>query len=294
MSFSSESLTLILISLLAAVVNGALGYGFSSITVPVALIFYTNRILNPALVPVEIVVNCYVLLMNRASLPSVWRRVFPLLLGLIPGIIAGSFLLSRLNPGWIKLATYSLLLPLILLQAAGIRRPIRAEKALALPFGTGVGFLYSVTTISGPPMALMFNNQGYVKQEFRGALAMIRVAESFFTALAYYSLGLYSMQSARILWSIIPSVLLGIPIGSYMIHRINPESFRRICMSFDVWVVGFGLSKVLGDLQLIDTPFAFSVLVAAVLIDAWMLFVFFYRLPPKPEPREESNFGSSP
>jgi len=38
------------IALFAAFVNGALGYGFSSLTVPVALVFYTNRVLTPALV----------------------------------------------------------------------------------------------------------------------------------------------------------------------------------------------------------------------------------------------------
>ena len=38
------------IALLAAFINGALGYGFSSLTVPMALVFYTNRILNPAVV----------------------------------------------------------------------------------------------------------------------------------------------------------------------------------------------------------------------------------------------------
>jgi uncharacterized membrane protein YfcA len=32
----------------AAIVNGALGYGFSSLTVPLALLFLTNRVLNPA------------------------------------------------------------------------------------------------------------------------------------------------------------------------------------------------------------------------------------------------------
>jgi len=42
-----------LITLVAAVVNGALGYGFSSITVPLALLFLTSRVLNPALVLVE-------------------------------------------------------------------------------------------------------------------------------------------------------------------------------------------------------------------------------------------------
>jgi uncharacterized membrane protein YfcA len=47
---------LVLITFVAATVNGAWGYGFSSITVPVALLFYTNRILNPVLVLVELVI----------------------------------------------------------------------------------------------------------------------------------------------------------------------------------------------------------------------------------------------
>ena len=45
------------IALFAAFVNGALGYGFSSLTVPIALVFYTNRILNPAVVVIEVFVN---------------------------------------------------------------------------------------------------------------------------------------------------------------------------------------------------------------------------------------------
>src|SRR5205814_1036224 len=50
---------LALITFIAAIVNGALGYGFSSLTVPVALLFFTNRVLNPVLVMVEVVINFY-------------------------------------------------------------------------------------------------------------------------------------------------------------------------------------------------------------------------------------------
>jgi uncharacterized protein len=42
------------IALFAAFLNGALGYGFSSLTVALALVFYTNRILNPAVVLIEV------------------------------------------------------------------------------------------------------------------------------------------------------------------------------------------------------------------------------------------------
>src|SRR3990172_8940792 len=77
-----DVLTLVLITLVAAGVNGALGHGFSSITVPVGLLFYTNRILNPALVLLEVAINSYVLFTSRTSVPAVWRRVLPIFAGL--------------------------------------------------------------------------------------------------------------------------------------------------------------------------------------------------------------------
>src|SRR5215470_11661300 len=121
------------IAFLAAFVNGALGYGFSSLTVPVALVFYANRVLNPAVVLVEVATNFYVLFINLNGVAAVWKRVFPILIGLLPGIGVGALVLTSVQPGWIKLATYALILPLILVQAAGFRRPIR-QTWWVLPF----------------------------------------------------------------------------------------------------------------------------------------------------------------
>ncbi len=281
-----DTIVLVLITFVAATVNGALGYGFSSITVPVALLFYTNRILNPALVLIELVINGYVLFLNRHSIPNIWRRVAPILIGLVMGIGIGSYILFLVQPAWIKFVTYFFLLPLILLQAAGIRKPIQAEKAIAVPFGIGIGTLYSVTTISGPPLALLFNNQGYAKQDFRAALGVIRVAESSLTAIAYGFIGFYSAGSMDIIPYIVPSVIVGIPLGTYLLQLIDPETFRRICMAFDGLVVGFGLSRVLVELNLATPTTTYGILSIVVLINAYLLFRFFrdrgdpHQLPP--------------
>ncbi|HRI39040.1 MAG TPA: sulfite exporter TauE/SafE family protein [Nitrospira sp.] len=270
-----DTVVLVLITFVAATVNGALGYGFSSITVPIALLFYTNRILNPALVLVELVINAYVLFVNRKSIPSVFWRVAPILGGLAVGVGVGSYLLFLVQPAWIKFVTYIFLLPLILLQAAGIRKPIRAEKAIAVPFGLGLGTLYSVTTISGPPLALLFNNQGYPKQDFRAALGIIRLAESSLTAIAYGFIGFYSSGSMEIIPYIIPSIILGIPLGTYVIRLMDPETFRRICMAFDGLIVGFGLSRVLGELDLASPVTTYGILSIVILINGYLLFRFF-------------------
>src|SRR6266481_573470 len=120
LSIDTAIIVLAGVALFAAFVNGAIGYGFSSLTVPLALVF------------------------------------------------------ASLQPGWVKLGTYTVILPLILIQAAGWRRPVRSTWLIGLPFGTALGILYSVTTISGPPLAILFNNQGLVKSEFRAGLALVR------------------------------------------------------------------------------------------------------------------------
>ena len=272
------------ITFFAAVVNGALGYGFSSITVPIALLFMANRVLNPALVLIEVVLNAYVLWNNREAFGAVWRRVMPMVAGLVPGVIVGTAIVAQVNPGWLRFYTFIVLLPLILLQAAGYRRPIHSERSAGLFFGSGLGVLYSVTTISGPPLAIMLNNQGFAKKDFRAALGIVRLAESSLTAVAYWYAGLYSVTSIGLIPWIVPSILVGVPMGAFIIRRVNSETFRRVCMSFDAWVVAFGLSRLLNELQLVNGNAAYLVLVTVGAIDVWLLYLFFtgQRVDPSP------------
>jgi len=137
--------------------------------------------------------------------------------------------------------------------------------------------LYSVTTISGPPLAILFNNQGLVKSEFRAGLALVRVAESSVTAIVYYHLGLFVAEIQGLALVLAGGVILGIPLGAYVIRRVDAETFRRICMSFDAWIVGFGLSRVLLELQLAESPEAYTVMAATILIDCYLLYRFFTR-----------------
>jgi uncharacterized membrane protein YfcA len=199
----------------------------------------------------------------------------------------GTAIVSQVSPGWLKLATYIVLLPLILLQAAGFRRPIKSERSVGLVFGGGVGVLYSVTTISGPPLAVLLSNQGLTKKDFRAALGLVRLAESGMTAVAYLYVGLYSATSLALVPWILPAILVGVPIGARIIQRVEPETFRRVCMSFDAWIVGFGLSTVAREVRLIQGYAAYSILAVVAAIDTWLLFRFFRR-PPGPSAAEEA------
>src|ERR1700746_3428637 len=91
-------LVLAVTSLGAATVNGALGYGYSSISVPIALLVVAGRVLSPALVIVEVAINLYALIWNRRAIGRVLGRVLPLAVGLVPGVVVGALLLGHVAP----------------------------------------------------------------------------------------------------------------------------------------------------------------------------------------------------
>ncbi len=268
----------------AATVNGALGYGYSSISVPIALLVVTGRVLNPALVLIEVVVNLYALVINWRHVHRIWRRVLPLSIGLVPGVIGGALLLGHVSTSSAKLTAYAVLLPLILVQASGRRFPLRNERAASVPLGAGVGVLYGLTTISGPPLALFWNNQGLQKDDFKVALALIRSIESLCALAAYAYLGLLTSESAQLLPYLAPGVLIGFPLGHWLIRRVSVESFRRVCMSFDAYLVAFGLARTLTTFG-VAPALAYQLMVVTALIDARLLWSFFRA------PRRKSDPG---
>jgi uncharacterized protein len=277
---------LALLSLAASTVNGGLGYGYSSISTPLAILVVINKVINPVYVLVEGITNTAMLgLSGKSNIRSTFRRVLPIIVALIPAVVIGSIALTVIAPIWVRFLVYITILPLILVQAAGFRRPIKSEQTAVVPLGLGVGLLYSITTISGPPIALFFNNQGLVKNEFKAAIAQIRIVESYTTIVAYYSLGLFTATTLQLFTYIAPPVLVGIPLGFLIVKKLGTELFRRLCMSFDAWIVGYGLAVVLGSLfGLIDYGFAIMALVIG--IDAVLLYRFFnntrHKLTPRP------------
>ena len=262
-----------LLSLAASIVNGGLGYGYSSLSTPLALLVFVNKIINPAYVLLEAGINTFMLfLAGKKNIAATYRRTTPVILALVPGVIVGSLILNAVAPLWIRFTVYVVILPLILLQAAGFRRPLKGEARAGIPLGLGVGLLYSITTISGPPIALFWNNQGLKQREFKAAVAQIRIAESYLTCVSYYLLGLFTASSLSLFQVISPPVLIGIPVGMFIVSKVAVETFRRLAMTFDAGIVGYGLSATLPTLFGINSVLSDTLFVAVLVLDLALLY----------------------
>ena len=275
----------------AALVNGAVGYGFSSIVTPVALLWYSNKVLNPALVMVEVGVNLTLLIRERHYIRHTWHRARPVVSTLFPGVVLGTIGLTYLAINDVKVIVYAALLPLVLLQLIGFYRPFRNERRGGMAVGPGIGFLYSLTTISGPPLALFLRNQGMSKDEFRCAIAQIRVAESGLTLGTYFAFSslfganLISLPSLALLpWLIVP-VVVGVPLGTLLLRSVSPEFFRRFVMAVDAIIVSYGLSRVAVALNWTSSDLAYGLFAAALAVIALLSWYELHGLraaPPTP------------
>ncbi len=264
-----------ILSLCASIVNGGLGYGYSSISIPLAILVLINRIVNPAYVLLEAILNTVMLAFSgRQNIAATFHRTMPMMASVVPGVIVGSLTLSFVAPLSVRFLVYVVILPLILLQTAGVRRPISNEARAGVPLGVGVGLLYSITTISGPPVALFWNNQGLTKGEFKATLAQIRVVESYFTAILYYSLGLFTATSISLFTVISLPVLAGVPLGMILVRKVMVETFRRLCMSLDAWIVGYGLSRTIILVFNVTEAVAYLSWAVVIAVDLILLYRF--------------------
>ncbi|MFY9716727.1 MAG: sulfite exporter TauE/SafE family protein [Thermoplasmata archaeon] len=250
-----SSIWLAIVALGASLINGAIGYGFSSILTPIALLWFSNQVLNPAVVSVELVVNITLLFRERAYIPVTKSRAMPVISTLLPGVVLGALGLSYLAVNDVKFAVYIVLLPMVLVQLLGVRRPFTNERRSGSMIGPGIGFLYGLTTISGPPLAVFFRNQGLSRNEFRCTLAQVRVAESSLTLTTYFLLTeflgarLFTLPSLGLIPFLLVPVVIGVPIGTWLLGRVSRDTFTRFVMAMDGLVVSFGLSQVLVKLK---------------------------------------------
>ena len=87
--------------------------------------------------------------------------------------------------------------------------------------------------------------------------------------------GLFTSSSLSLIPWIVPGIVMGVPIGGFIIRQVRVETFRRICMSFDAWIVAFGLSRLLQELGLVAGSASYLVVVGVGLLDVCLLYRFF-------------------
>ena len=188
-------------------VQGTLGFGLGLIAAPVLAFIDRDFVPAPVLM-LALVLTITVANRERGALD--WRGLKWAFLGRVPGSVLGTFAVVWLSEQWLLVLFALLIITGVVLSAAGLR----IEPTGPVLFGAGLtsGFMGSLTSVGGPPMALVY--QRHTGAQLRATLA------AFFTFGAMLSL-----------------VLLGVA------GHVHPADFRRAALLLPAVVAGLFLSR---------------------------------------------------
>ncbi|MGB3494643.1 MAG: sulfite exporter TauE/SafE family protein [Elainellaceae cyanobacterium] len=234
------SLTLLLIvtAFLGSFVQGVAGFGFALVTMPV-LASVTSIYVAAPLVALTT-------LTNDTLLGLYYRRSFDrgivgqLLIGSVLGIPFGFWALEHVPTAWMLMALGTLIVAYGLYSLLGPVMPVLRSPSWRYGAGFVAGVLIGSYNLPGPPVVLYGNSQRWAQAVFKSNLT------SFFwvnAVLVVVGHGLQNRISAVIFQQFlitIPSLILGLTLGTFLAKFFDPLLFRRIVLGLLI-VIGFRL-----------------------------------------------------
>ena len=213
----------------AAAVAGLAGFAFGLVAAAVWL-----HVLEP-LQTVTLVV-CYGLIVQGYAVWKLryalsWSRLWPFLLGGIPGVAAGTFVLESANPSYMRAGIGAVL---ILHAVYALARPAFKLPAAGATADTGIGVLNglvgAMTGFAGIVVVIWSGLRGWPKDVQRAVFQPVGVATFAMSAAALGTTGAFAANTVSLFLIGLPALLAGTWLGLALYGRLDEDGFRRIVL----------------------------------------------------------------
>jgi hypothetical protein len=227
---------------LAALVKGAIGFGFPTLGTPLLSLVMDVKAAVVTLIVPNIVLDGLQLARRGAPLAIVKR--FAGLLGAgAAGTVLGTRLLAAMPPhaALLVLGAFVILFVIVNVTGASPRVPRRWEPWLSPLVGFVVGVVGGVTNVPGTPLVMYFHALALPKHEFVAAVALTFVVYKLvqLAAVSYYGLVTWSLLGLSIALTAV--ALGGFVVGLRVQDRLDQRTFNRMVLGFlgslGVWLV---------------------------------------------------------
>jgi len=219
-----------LIFFVSAAVYTFSGFGYSLIAIPLLTMILPPRIAVPLNIFLGIFLSAWLIYATRGDVN--FKNIGYLLLGMVPGVPFGSFLLANVHSQIIILTANGLVVFSLILFAVQNRSMQRVVSSRLTDGVAGFlsGFLGSGCGIAGPPVILLGIVKHWDKREFRANLIWYFALWGVYAFANFFAIGLLDNQAFLKLFVFgITGLALGIVAGSKL-NRIVPQKlFSRIC-----------------------------------------------------------------
>lgn len=234
---------LVAVALVAAIVRGYSGFGFSAIVIAGASLFIVPAALVPALYMLEIVASIHMLPSVRRELdyPNFW----PMLAGCLIGLPAGQYLLTHLPADTIRVCLSLAILLSTALLWGGYRFGTVLKQPLAGTTGLLIGFGSGMASVGGLLAMVIFLGVNYPAAQTRAMFVTI------FLVMYVYGTGVSAVNgliTQTTFWMVLVMALpmvAGIVVGQKQYLSATQESFRKFALLLLTVLAAIGIARVL-------------------------------------------------
>lgn len=215
-----------LIFLLAGLIQGLTGFGGGLVAIPLLCLLMDIKSAVPLSILSGLAITTAMAYQLRHSLDR--SRILPMLIGSLPGVVAGTVLLKAADQAMI-----SRLLGLLLLIISAVNLTFR-PKPLNPPviWGYIAGFFSGAITASvgagGPPVIIYTTLTDWKKDEIKATLTGFFVLNGYITAAVHAGSGMITSETLTTFAATVPFVLLGTYAGSRIGGRINRRTYLQL------------------------------------------------------------------
>lgn len=215
---------------LGGFVNGVSGMGAAMVALPIVACVLEMSEAVPASCLVATVVAIYVAWMYRAHCRL--SPLGPLLLGCVPGVAAGVYVL-RVVPGlWLQAGLGAGLVLYVCwrrLHRGGAATHPESVRGGAIS-GFASGFANAAISFSGPPVAIYALYVGWDKDTTRGTLGLYFLGICIVTCLAQAAAGFYTPVVLKAALFGMPGALAGLLVSLPFARTVRESVFQAILL----------------------------------------------------------------
>ena len=205
------------------------GFGSTILALTLGVHLYPIAQLLPVLVPLDMVVNLYLVIRHHRIInrPLLFRSILPVMgIGVLAGIIAFQFVQGVLLKG-----TFGVLV--VLLSMRELYRLLRnrlEQKALSNLQSTAyilsAGIVHGIYASGGPLLIYAVSKSNLTKSAFRSTLGAVWLIFSIILTSAYFVAGKFTADSLKFIIVLLPVIVIGILIGEWLHQMVDEYRFK--------------------------------------------------------------------
>ena len=220
---------LALIVLISYTAQAMSGFGSTILALTLGIHFYPIDVLLPVLVPLDMIVNLYIVARHyrHISRPHLFRSILPAMgIGLAAGIVAFQFI----EGDWLKKLFGVLVIFLSTRELFRLWRN-RQEKVVlsnlkATGFVIAAGIVHGIYASGGPLLIYAVSKLNLSKSVFRSTLGAVWLIFSVILTASYWIAGKFTAQTFEFILILLSMILIGILLGEWLHHRIDEYRFK--------------------------------------------------------------------